>query len=85
VVSRSKGSRKTGKQCDMAGKTCLPDLRASWHAPNRVHNLRTYFTSDNPRAVRRIEAKPAWISGLDLANYGLSSSVRSPPITKELV
>ena len=47
-------------------KTCLPDGHAGYQAPNRAHNLRTYFTPEGPRVVRRTEAEPTWTWGLEL-------------------
>ena len=44
--------------------TALPDLDAAWHAPNRAHGLRTYFTEDGIRVVPRTEDVPSWTWGL---------------------
>jgi len=46
--------------------TCLLDVDAAYQAPNRAHDLRTYFTPEGPRVVRRTEAEPTWTWGLEL-------------------
>jgi hypothetical protein len=52
------------------GKTCLQDVDAAWQAPNRAHNLRTYFTPDGVRVVPRTSETPEWNWGLSLQGYG---------------
>jgi FG-GAP repeat/FG-GAP-like repeat len=46
----------------------LQGVNAAWQAPNRAHDLRTYFTGNGPRMVRRTESEPTWIWGLELLN-----------------
>ncbi len=52
----------------------IPGLEAAWQAPNRAHNLRTYFTHEGIRVVPRAAAPglagPAWEWGLTLLGYG---------------
>ena len=47
-------------------ETGLPEVDAAWHAPNRAQDLRTYFTPEGPRVVRRTETEPSWLWGLEL-------------------
>ena len=47
-------------------KTILQDVSAAYQAPNRAQDLRTYFTPEGPRVVRRTETEPAWVWGLEL-------------------
>jgi hypothetical protein len=47
--------------------TVLADLPASWHAPNRAHAFRTYFTPSGIRIVPRSAATPSWEWRLSLA------------------
>ena len=44
----------------------LPELGASWQAPNRAQDLRTLFTAQGPRVVRRTAAQPEWTWGMEL-------------------
>ena len=41
-------------------ETPLQDVPAAWHAPNRAHNFRTYFTDRGIRSVPRVAADPSW-------------------------
>ncbi len=51
--------------------TPLADVPAAFQAPNRAHNLRTYFTPAGPRVIPRdTAAAPAWEWGLELVGYG---------------
>ena len=50
--------------------TLLRDLDAAWHAPNRAHNFRTYFTTQGIRVIPRTEVDPAWEWGLTFVEYG---------------
>ena len=52
-------------------RTRLPSETAAYQAPNRAHNLRTYFTADGIRVVPRTSVKTDWMWGLTLAGYGL--------------
>jgi len=55
-------------------ETRLPDINAAYQAPNRVHNLRTYFTPDNIRITPRTSTD--WVFGLSLVGYGSADDVR---------
>ncbi len=57
----------------------LPGLGAAWQAPNRAHDLRTYFTSAGPRVVRRTDEVGSWTWGLELTGFGGGVSPSSPP------
>src|SRR5262245_31235012 len=41
----------------------IPGLEPSWHAPNRAHGFRTYFTPEGIRVGPREESEPAWGGG----------------------
>ena len=56
-------------------RTVLEDLDRAWHAPNRAHNLRTYFTPEGIRVVRRTTARPPWQWTLSLIGYGRGDAV----------
>ena len=58
-------------------QTVLDDLDAAWHAPNRAHDLRTYFTPDGVRIVPRTEAMPGWHLGLSLTGWGGPGSIQA--------
>ena len=55
-------------------ETPLAGRRGAWQAPNRAHNLRTYFTPEGVRVVPRLEQEqaeqPSWEWGLALVRYG---------------
>ena len=53
----------------------LPDIEAAYQAPNRAHNLRTYFTSGGVRIIPRTAEAPDWIWGLSLVGYGFQDDV----------
>ena len=50
----------------------LQGLEASYQAPNRAHNFRTYFTGEAIRLVPRVheDASPAWEWTLRLSQWG---------------
>ena len=56
-------------------ETQLPDINAAYQAPNRAHNLRTYFTPDNIMITPRTSTD--WVFGLSLTGYGFADDVRS--------
>jgi hypothetical protein len=65
-------------------QTYLPDwpapseLRAgAYQAPNRAHNLRTYFTSTGIRVISRIDPTPSWEWGLTLTRYGYADDLQA--------
>jgi hypothetical protein len=53
----------------------LTDLAGAYHAPNRAHSLRTYFTPRGIRVIPRVGATPAWEWGLALAGVGYGDTV----------
>ena len=64
-------------------QTALAELEASYQAPNRAQNLRTYFTPEGIRVIPRIfegEAPP-WEWGLALAGYGAGQAVERAALT----
>ena len=57
-------------------RTYLPDLPAVYQAPNRAHNLRTYFTPAGVRIIPRTGDGAAWEWGFTLAGYGYEGAIR---------
>ena len=51
-------------------RTLLDDIEAAWHAPNRAHDFRSYFTERGIRVVPRTETENPWEWGLALVSYG---------------
>ena len=60
-------------------KPVVDDLPSSWHAPNRAHGFRTYFTADGIHVVPRTESTPSWRWGLSLVGYGNAETTWSVP------
>jgi len=52
------------------------DLPPSYQAPNRAHNLRTYFTAEGIRVIPSTEAEPAWQVSMALTGYGYPGRVQ---------
>jgi hypothetical protein len=57
------------------GRTYLADIESAWHAPNRAHGFRTYFTDGGIRVIPRTEEDPSWEWGLELVGYGRGDTV----------
>jgi len=55
-------------------KCALPDVAEAYQAPNRACNLRTYFTPEGIRIVRRAGTGPDWDVGLNVARFGFSAA-----------
>jgi hypothetical protein len=47
-------------------------------APNRAHDLRTYFTPRGVRVVPRVKSEHDWEWDLSLASYGTESHLQVP-------
>ncbi|MHC4604140.1 MAG: hypothetical protein ACYS6W_12515, partial [Planctomycetota bacterium] len=58
-------------------KTYLPDVKAAYQAPNRMQNLRTYFTPSGIRVIRRTESVPSWQWGMCLTGYGYAGAAKA--------
>jgi uncharacterized repeat protein (TIGR01451 family) len=59
-------------------ETYLVDLPAAYQAPNRAHNLRTYFTPEGIRVVPRVtENSPDWEWNLNLIGYGYADNIQA--------
>ena len=56
--------------------TYLPDLPAAFQAPNRAHNLRTYFTPTGIRVFPRTGDRASWEWGLRLTGYGYEGAIQ---------
>jgi hypothetical protein len=50
-------------------------LPAAWHAPNRAHGFRSYFTPQGLHVVPRVEPEPSWELKLSLSGYGRGDKV----------
>ncbi|MFH0980802.1 MAG: integrin alpha [Planctomycetota bacterium] len=59
-------------------RTSLADVPAAYQAPNRAHNLRTYFTPQGIRVLPRSGDAPGWEWGLKLAGYGRGEALPEP-------
>jgi len=55
--------------------TRLTDLDAAWHAANRTHDFRTYFTREGIRVIPRTEDSPSWEWNLALIGVGRGQRV----------
>jgi len=66
--------RKSEYDVTWQEETQLPDINAAYQAPNRAHNLRTYFTPDSIRITPRTSTD--WVFGLSLVGYGFADDVR---------
>ncbi len=55
-------------------QTYLPDVAAAYQAPNRAHNLRTYFTPAGIRIIPRADAATQWELGLTLTGFGYAGA-----------
>ena len=64
------GLRESEYRITWQAETRLLDLEAAYHAPNRAHNFRTYFTETGIRVVPRTEPDASWEWGLSLVSYG---------------
>src|SRR5438045_5830698 len=53
-----------------ADKTALEGSTPAWQAPNRAHNLRTYFTPEGPMSINRTDGKADWQCGLAPVSFG---------------
>jgi hypothetical protein len=64
-------------------RTYLSDVLAAYQAPNRAHNLRTYFTPAGLFVIPRTWAEeietPPWRIGIALADHPLERLERSRP------
>ncbi|MCP3975558.1 MAG: hypothetical protein GY720_13820, partial [bacterium] len=65
-------------------QTYLSDLGEAYQAPNRAHNLRTYFAPDGVRVIPRTETESSWELGLTLTGYGYVENVQ-PVLKAELL
>jgi hypothetical protein len=62
-------------------QTAIPGLGSTWQAPNRAHDLRTYFTIEGPRVVRRTADAGNWTWGLELVGFGgADGPTATPPL-----
>ena len=50
--------------------TRFESLDAAWHAPNRAHGFRTYFTEQGVHVIPRVERPRSWQWNLSWVGYG---------------
>jgi len=63
--------------------TYLEGVNTAYQAPNRAHNLRTYFLPDGIQILRRTDSNNSWILGLNLqGNWNKDSQHR---VTTKLI
>ena len=62
--------------------TALADLPAAWHAPNRAHDFRIYFTERGVRVVPRSASAPSWEWGLELTAVGREGRLAAVPAAR---
>jgi hypothetical protein len=53
----------------------LQGMEAAYQAPNRAHDMRTYFSPDGIRIVSRTEITPTWGVGIELRAWGLGDEL----------
>ena len=58
-------------------RSVIPGAGPAYQAPNRAHNLRTYFYPDGIRIVRRTEQTPSWVFGLALSGFGREGDIQA--------
>jgi K319L-like, PKD domain/FG-GAP repeat len=70
--------RQSEYQVSWQEQTYLTDLLAAYQAPNRAHNLRTYFTPEGIRVIpRTFEGEtPPWEWSLALSGYGTADDIQ---------
>ena len=68
-VPQAAGLRVGGREPQSSGLRYSP-VSGAYQAPNRAHNLRTYFTADGIPIVPRTEVTPTWSLSLALTGYG---------------
>jgi hypothetical protein len=79
--------RRSEYQVTWQDHTTLSDIPAAYHAPNRAHNLRTYFTQAGPVIVPRTlpeGTQEEWHWGLRLVGWGRAEAIRPAPPASQL-
>ncbi len=73
--------RQSEYQVTWQERTYLPGLATAYQAPNRAHNLRTYFTPQGIRVIPRIfeSETPPWEWSLALSGTGYADDVQPVP------
>lgn len=56
-------------------QTYLEDVSSAYHAPNRAQNLRTYYTLEGIRVLRRTDSASSWELGISLTGYGTADRI----------
>jgi uncharacterized delta-60 repeat protein len=54
----------------------LANIKATYQAPNRAHNMRTHFTQEGIRIIPRTSTKSNWTWGLSLKGFGYEEEVQ---------
>ncbi len=71
-------------QVSWQAETHRPNLPAAYQAPNRAHNLRTYFTSTGILLVPRQDSSTHWDLWMSLSGYGYRGNLQSVTSTAAL-
>ena len=73
--------RQSEYQVTRQDQAVLADVGAAYQAPNRAHNLRTYFSPQGIRVIPRVLAgeTPPWQWGVALSGYGEAGAVQPVP------
>jgi hypothetical protein len=83
-TAAQENTRKAEYHVTWQDQTYLPDLPAAYQAPNRAHNLRTYFAPEGIRVIPRVlpdqgNGSVAWEWGLTLTGYGYAGAIQPLP------
>jgi len=56
-------------------RTGVEGASSAWHAPNRAHGFRTYFTESGVLLLPRVSGGPGWVFKMELAFWGRGESL----------
>jgi PKD repeat protein len=76
LATVQEGIQKSEYSMTWKEQTYLPDIKAAYQAPNRAHNMRTYFTRDGIRVIPRTSTNPDWTWGLSLKGFGYEGELQ---------
>jgi hypothetical protein len=79
-VAAQENIRRSEYHVTWQEQTYLTDVPAAYQAPNRAHNLRTYFTAEGPVVIPRVWPKgaevPSWRWGLRWVAWGREGTLQ---------
>jgi hypothetical protein len=76
LAAAQENVRKSEYSVTWKEQTYLPDIKAAYQAPNRAHNMRTYFTQEGIRIIPRTQTNPDWTLGLSLKGFGYEGDIQ---------